>query len=61
MRSSNSMPIQLGTRKVLKGSKSLVLNIPLVAVRSLGLSAGDTLVVSMTIDGKIIFQKIDGD
>jgi antitoxin component of MazEF toxin-antitoxin module len=51
---------RLGTRKVLKGTRSLVLTIPRTAVMTLDLVAGEDIDVSLTSDGEIIFKKIDG-
>ena len=61
MNSIEPVPTQLGTRKVIKGTRSLVLNIPKVAVRSLRLKPGEELEVSLAAGGAIIFQRPSGE
>ena len=49
--------MKIGTRKLQKGGGAFVFNVPIVAVRTLGLHTGDALEVSITNDGAIRIKK----
>lgn len=49
--------IKIGTRKLQRVKRSFVLNIPVVAVRTLNLHHGDAMFVSLTDDGAIQIYK----
>ena len=48
------LPIKLGTRKVMQGSSTLMLNIPVAMMRTAGLSADDTVRISMDMSGAML-------
>ena len=52
--------IKIGTRKLQQVRGSFVLNMPVVAVRTLNLHQGDAMFVSLTDDGAIRIEKEHG-
>lgn len=53
--------IDLGARRVQKGGHTYIFNIPVVAVRTLGLRAGSTLRVLLSPDGTLHLTKNSDD
>jgi len=49
--------IHIGTRKLQKGAGAHVINVPVVAVRTLDLHTGDTMRWSITADGALRMEK----
>lgn len=60
MDTEKNISARLGKRKVLKGTRSLMLIIPSTAVMTLDLVAGDDVDATLTSDGELVFKKIDG-
>ena len=50
-------PVKLGSRRLQKSSTSLSINIPRVAVNTLGLASGKTMFVTMMPDGALQLVK----
>ena len=51
------MDVRIGTRRLQEGNGAFLLNIPVYAVRTLGLLTGDRLSVILTDDGTLRIEK----
>ena len=51
--------INIGTRRLQQGAGAHVLNVPIVAVRALGLHPGDIMCWSLTDDGVLQIERQD--
>ena len=57
MEMKNMLTIQLGTRRLQHVQGAFLMNIPMIAVRTLGLQAGDNMAVSIAEDGVLRIKK----
>jgi len=55
------LSIDLGTRKLIKNNSSCIMTLPIMFTKLAGLSAGDTVRVSMSTDGALMVTPDERD